>query len=153
MNLFLLFKQFLHDEHFKFQEHLGNEKYISAKINGEKGIINTTVHYVPEQKSLLCFSDFPFIVPKSNIGSAMRFLTLKNIQMLFTTFLVNERNGIIRLKTVLYSYESEINKETFRRFFYGNFSTMDASIPEITSVIFSNPSQAIDIKNNKINLN
>ncbi len=153
MNLYEQTKQFLISEDFRFQERISeNNKFIVSKVEGENVTINCFIHFFENKNILICFSELPFRIQKEKRTEIISFLSSLNNELMITNFLISEVNGTIRLKSVLYQ-DSSISVETFRKFFFTNFSTLDLYAPKIMAKLISSSKDLLLPEHNKLNLN
>lgn len=124
INLFEQFKIFLKEEGISFIERFGKLTGVNLKVEGSNGIIFISVFYVEDKNSLVCFSDFPVRIPKDKRNKIFEFISVLNEQSLISNFILNE-DGIVRVKSSLFSCEEKIESESFKRFLYVNFSSLD----------------------------
>lgn len=124
INLFEQFKIFLKEEGISFIERFGNLTGVNLKVEGNNGILFISVFYVKEKNSLVCFTDFPVRIPKDKRKKIFEFISVLNEQSLISNFILNE-DGIVRVKSSLFSCEEKIESESFKRFLYVNFSSLD----------------------------
>lgn len=124
MNILEQFKAFLQNENISFIERFGKHSGVNIKMQCNNGIIFISVFYVEDKNSLVCFSDFPVRIPKDKRPKINEYMNALNVQSLITNFVL-DGEGFLKTKTSLYSCENEIETETFRRFLYVNFSTLD----------------------------
>lgn len=153
MNLYEQTKQFLISEDFRFQERISeNNKFIVSKVEGENVTINCFIHFFENKNILICFSELPFKVQKEKRTEIIGYLSRLNNELMITNFLISEINGTIRLKSVLYQ-DSSISIDTFRKFFFTNFSTLDLYTPKIMAKLFSSSKDLLLPAQSKLNLN
>lgn len=124
INLFEQFKSFLKEEGISFIERFGKLTGVNLKVESGNGIIFISVFYVKEKNSLVCFSDFPVRIPKDKRRKIFEFISVLNEQSLISNFILNA-DGFLRVKSSLYSAEEKIESESFKRFLYVNFSSLD----------------------------
>ena len=149
MNIFEQFKQFLQSEDVSFIERFGKLSGVNLKVEGNNGILFVSIFYLKEKNSLVCFSDFPVRIPKDRRNKINEFINVLNEQSIISNFVLNE-DGFLRVKSSLFSCEEIIQTETFKRFLYVNFSTLDNQFKKILVLSEINYSQSTQ---QQINLN
>jgi len=130
INLLEQFKEFLKNENVVFIERFGQHPSVNLKFQGENGLLFVTIHFFEQKKTLVCFSDFPIRIQKSKRNEVFEFLSVINVQSLITTFIL-DYDGYLRAKSSLFSCESEITPETFRRFLYVNVASLNTHFKKI----------------------
>lgn len=133
INLFEQFKIFLKEEGISFIERFGELTGVNLKVEGNNGILFISVFYVKEKNSLVAFTDFPIRIPTDKRKKIYEFINVLNEQSLISNFILNE-DGYVRVKSSLFSCEEKIETETFKRFLYVNFSSLDNHFKKILAL-------------------
>lgn len=124
MNLFEQFKTFLQNENITYVERFGKYSGVSMKVEGNNGIFLISIYNLQEKNSLVCFTEFPLRIKKSKRMRIFEFINSLNEQSLISNYILNE-DGFLRVKSSLFSCEEKIDLNTFRRFLYTNFNSLD----------------------------
>jgi hypothetical protein len=149
MNLFEQLKEFLKKENVYFIERFGQHPSVNIKVSGDCGLLFVTIYFIEEKNTLLCKTDFPHRIPSTKRYKIFEYISVVNSESLISTFIL-DHNNFLFVKTSLFSCESLIEAETFRRFVFVNINSVNYHYKKI--MILSGVSELGNL-HNKIPLN
>lgn len=133
MNLFEQLKNFLDRENIYFLERVGTNPSVNIKIEGRFSILFVTIYFIESKNTLICQTDFPVKIPTRKRNEILELISVLNNNSLITNFVL-DGNNFLKVKSSLFSCESKIESETFKRLIFINLNAVENHFKKILAV-------------------